>query len=99
MDGVGGTLKNKVFRDVKSGKIQITSAESFANYAEATIDGIKSLYLPEDEVFDEPSDNEDAPKIPGTLEVHKVTRDYNEDGVCNLNFFKMASDEKPFFRQ
>ena len=99
MDGVGGTLKNKVFRDVKSGKIQITSAESFANYAEATIDGIKSLYLPEDEVFDEPSDIEDAPKIPGTLEVHKVTRDYNEDGVCNLNFFKMASDEKPFFRQ
>ena len=46
-------IKNKVFRDVKSGKIQITRAESFANYAEATIDDKKSLYLPEDEVFDD----------------------------------------------
>jgi len=82
MDGVGGTMKNKVFRDVKSGKVQINDAESFAEYADNTINGIKSLYLPESHVFDEPDDIENAPRIVGTLEVHKVVREFNDDGVC-----------------
>ena len=43
MDGVGGTIKNKVFRDVKSEKKQITDAESFSKYADNTM--ISSLYI------------------------------------------------------
>jgi len=94
MDGVGGTMKNKVFREV-----QINDAESFAEYADNTINGIKSLYLPESHVFDEPDDIENAPRIVGTLEVHKVGREFNDDGVCKLKFFKVATDAKPFFQQ
>ena len=99
MDGIGGTIKNNVFQDVKSGKTQITDAESFAKYADNTINGIKSLYLPECDVFEEPDDIEDAPKIAGTLEVHKIVREFNDDNVCKLKFFKLATDEKPFYQQ
>ena len=47
MYAVGGTIKTNFFRDVKSGKTQINDAESFAKYADNTINGIKSLYLQE----------------------------------------------------
>ena len=70
MDGVRGTIKNKVFRDVKSRKTQITDAESFVKYADNAINGIKSLYLPERDVFENSDDIEDVIKIPGILEVH-----------------------------
>ena len=99
MDGVRGTIKNKVFRDVKSEKTQITDAESSAKYADNTINGIKPLYLPECDVFKEPDDIGDAPKIAGTLEVHKIVREFNDDDVCKLKFFKLATDEKPLYQQ
>ena len=94
-----GTIKNKVFRDVKSGKTKITDAESSAKYADNTISGIKSLYLHECDALEEPDDIEDAPKIAGTLEVHKIVREFNDDNVCNVKFFKLATDEKPFYQQ
>ena len=56
MDGVGGTIKNKVFREVKSVRLTITSPEEFSNAAE---------YLPITEMIGEPS--YDAPKITDTL--------------------------------
>ena len=98
MDGIGGTVKNKVFRDVKSGKVKITCAESFAEYADKAVNGIRSIYLAKHEILKEPSNIENAPKIYGTLEVHMVTRVINEDGVCKLRFFKMATDDKPFYQ-
>ena len=70
MDGVRGTIKNKIFRDVKSRKTQITDAESFAKYADNAINGIKSLYLPECDAFEDSDGIEDVLKIAGTLEVH-----------------------------
>ena len=39
MDGIGGTLKNAVYRDVKSGKAIINDAKEFAEYADETIKG------------------------------------------------------------
>ena len=99
MDGVGETIKNEVFRDFKSGKTQITDAESVAKYADNTINGIKSLYLPECDVFEEPDDIGDAPKIAGTLEVHYIVREFNDDNKCKLKFFKLATYEKPFYQQ
>ena len=37
MDGVGGTIKHRVFRDVKSGKVTIKNAEHFAEYADTIL--------------------------------------------------------------
>ena len=73
MDDVGGTIKQRVFRDVKSGKVSIANAEHFAAHADAILNGIKSLYMPIDEVLEEAEDIEKLlPRIDGTLEVHKI---------------------------
>lgn len=98
MDGLGGTIKNKVFRDVKSGKVRILDAKSFSDYANSAIENINSLYLSQNQILKEPEDLETAPKIPSTLEVHKVRRIYS-DGVCKLEFYKIATDEIPFHEQ
>ena len=42
---------------------------------------------------------ENAPKIPETLSIHKVTRRFNEDNVCFIDFFRVANDDDPFFTQ
>ena len=44
MDGIGGTIKNKVL-DVKSGKVHIKETKSLCEYADLAINKIKSLHL------------------------------------------------------
>lgn len=99
MDGIGGTIKHRVFRDVKSGKVIIRDAEHFSSYANSILNGITSLYMPLEEVLTEPEDITTAPKIHGTLEVHKIERSFNADGVCKLSFFYTSADESPFHEQ
>ena len=53
MDGVGGTIKSRVFRDVISGKVSVTNSEHFAAQADAILNGIKLLYMSIDEVLEE----------------------------------------------
>ena len=52
MDGAGGTIKHRVFRDVKSGKGSIINVEHFAAHADAVLNGIKSLCLTIDEILE-----------------------------------------------
>ena len=87
MDGVGGTIKNRVYRDVMSNKCLIKSAEEFSNHANKVVNGITSLYLPESDLLAEPDNIEEAPKIPETLSVHMLGRNFNEDSVCLFEFF------------
>lgn len=44
MNGIGGTIKNKVL-DVKSGKVHIKEIKSLGEYADLAINKIKSLHL------------------------------------------------------
>ena len=46
MDGIGGTIKNKVYHDVISNKCLSKNAKDFAEYANKTINGISSIYMP-----------------------------------------------------
>ena len=55
--------------------------------------------MAEADVIQEPSDIVEAPKLPGTLKCHKVNRTFKEDNVCKLEFFKLASDQGPFYIQ
>ena len=97
MDSGGGTIKHRVFRDVKSGKVSIKNAEHFAAHADAILNGIKSLYMSIDEVLNEPEDIEkSSPRIDGTLEVHKIACSFSTDGVCKLGFFKTAVENNHF---
>ena len=97
MDGIGGTLKNSIYRDVMSGKCVIETPKQFAEYAEKSIKGLTSLYLPANEVMTEPDGTDLAPKIPETLQVHMLKRLFNDQKVPYIEFFKTASDTEPYF--
>ena len=86
MDGVGGTIKNKSFREVKSGRLTITSPEEFSNAAERLVSKIVSIYLPINEMIEEPSYVKDAPKIIDTLKIHNVVRKTHKDAIPSLDF-------------
>ena len=77
MDGIGGTIKNKVYRYVMSNKCLIKNGKDFAEYANKTINGITSIYMPINDLLTQPDNIENAPKIPETLSIHKVTRSFN----------------------
>ena len=99
MDGVGGTLKNLVCRDVMSSKCYIRNAEELSNYANKVVNGITSIYLPEGEQLTEPEDIDNSPKILDTLSIHKLLRGFNENAVRFTKFFKLANEDKPFYTQ
>ena len=90
MDGVGGTIKHRVFRDVKSGKVSTKNAKHFAVYAGSILNGITSLYIPVEGVLEEPENINSSPRIPGTLEVHKIARTSSTDGVRKMAFYYTA---------
>ena len=97
MDGVGGTIKSKVFREVKSGRPTITSPKEFSNAAERLVSKIVSIYLPTNEMIEEPS--KDAPKITDTLNTHKVVRKIHKDAIPSLGFYYLSADSEPFHRE
>ena len=99
MDGVGGTVKKVVFRDAKFGKCTIISPKEFSEYADKKVESIDTLFSPECELFVEPNEVAKAPKIPQTLQVHKVIIHMSKNGMLYLKFFYLASYEKPVFTQ
>ena len=74
MDGIGGTLKNVVFRQVMSGKIIINSAEEFCKAANQFCPSITTLFQKANIIPSEPDDIEKAPIIPATLKIHMLKR-------------------------
>ena len=44
VDGIGGCVKQKVFKHVKSLKVILSNAEQFANYANKVVDGVDVIY-------------------------------------------------------
>lgn len=99
MDGIGGTLKNKVFQEVKSGRIVVTTPKDFSIQASKLVESVTTLYLPMKDIMPEPSSVEDAPYIKGTLNVHRVVRKKNTQGIRYLEFYHLSSDKTPFFTQ
>ena len=67
-----------------SNKCLIKNAKHFAEYANKTISGITSIYITINELLTDSDNIENAPKIPETLSIHKVTRSFNEDNEDNV---------------
>lgn len=99
MDGVGGTIKNKVFKEVKSGRLSVKSSKEFAAAAKRLVPSIVSLYMPISEILEEPHDIEESPKIPETLQVHKAKRAFNRQGVPLMEFYKLSNEENCLYTQ
>ena len=75
MDGVGGTVKNIIFRKVKLGFVTIDSLFEFHQAILKFVLSIKSVYLPDTDVLNDSENIEQkSKKIPQTLKVHHVER-------------------------
>ena len=99
MDRAGGTVKNIMFRKVKSGFVTIDSPFDFYQAILKFVLSIKSFYSPDTDVLNEPENIErESKKIPETLKVHHVER-FEVKGVYGLKFFYLAEDEQPFYTQ
>ena len=86
MDGVGGTVKNIIFRKVKSGFVTIDSPFEFHQAILKFVPSIKSVYLPDTDVLNEPENIEqESKKIPEILKVHHVER-FEVKGVYGSKF-------------
>ena len=96
MDGVCGAIKNKVFREVKSGRFTITSPEEFSKAAERLVSKKVSIYLPINEMIEEPLYVKNATKITDTLKIHKVVRKIHKDAISSFDFYYLSADLEPF---
>ena len=99
MDGVGGTIKNLVFRAVKSGKVSVRDPEEFVKAANDIVPSIRSIYMPIVDMLEEPLEVANAPAIPETLQVHKVVREITKENVPLIKFFKLSRDDTPAYTQ
>ena len=87
MDGIGGTVKNIIFRKVKSGFVTIDSPFEFHQAILKFVPSIKSVYLPDTDVLNEPENIEQESKNTlETLKVHHVER-FEVKWVYGLKFF------------
>ena len=80
-------------------KSVIDTPKPFADHADKAVKGITSLYLPAEGVLIEHEDIEASPSIKDILQIHMIKRFFDEPDVPYLQFFKMATDKKPFFTQ
>ena len=82
-----------------SGKCVTDRPNPFAEHADKAVKGITLLYLPAEDVLIEPDDTKASPRIKDTLQIRMIKRFFDEQNVPYLQFFKTATDEKPFFTQ
>ena len=71
MDGVGGTIKNVIFRKMKSGHDVVYTPNQFADAALKFVPSITTVYLPCTEEITEPGNIDQSPAIAATLSIHK----------------------------
>ena len=96
---IEGTSKNCAYCDIMSGKCIIDISKSFAEHADKGLEGITSLYLPTEDVLIDTNGINAFIIIKDTLQIHMIKWFYDEQNVPYLQFFKMATKEKPFSPQ
>ena len=72
MDDVGETIKNAIFRKVKSGEIVVHTPKEFSDAAMKFVSSIITVYLPKSDEIVEPESIHQVPSIPETLLIHKL---------------------------
>ena len=90
MDGIGGTMKNVVFRQVKSGRVIINSDEEFSVAANKFVPSIATLFQKEKDLLCNQS-----PPIPATLQIHKFVRSSRAEGGKIIDFYFLSNGKEP----
>ena len=99
MDDVGGTIKNVIFRKVKSGQIVVHTPKEFSDAAMKFVSSIITVYLPKSDEIVEPESIHQVPSTPETFLIHKLLRQVNGRGDCSIEFFKTVVDQEVFHIQ
>lgn len=98
VDGIGGTIKNSVFRRVLSKEVVISGPEHFATFADSILPSINVKFIQAAESgFDDECRNEARP-VPGTLKVHKVLREAVTGGF-KLTLFDSSAAENNMVKE
>ena len=66
----------------------IDALQEFAMAAQ-TVPAITIIYMPESEMLQEPNEIENVPVVPETLQIHKVARKFNLQGVACIEFYSL----------
>ena len=93
MDDVGGTIKNVIFRKVKSGQIVVHTPKEFSDAAMKFVPSIITVYLPKSDEIVEPESIHQVPSIPETVLIYKLVRQVNGTGDCSIEFFNKGNSE------
>ena len=88
--GIGGTIKNVVFRQVKYGRDFISSAEEFSVAANKFMTSIATLFQREKDLLCEPDDINQLPSIPATLQIHKFVWSSTAEGRTISDFYFLS---------
>lgn len=98
MDGVSGTVKDMVFKKVKSGMALINSPRDFVDTANKLLVTISTGYLPKNDEMEEPEGTTNTNAINSTLLIY-IPKRKTSDGVVGIDFYTFASDESPSHTQ
>ena len=93
MDDVGETIKNVIFRKVKSGQIVVHTPKEFSDAAMKFVSSIITVYLPKSDEIVEPESIHQVPSIPETVLIYKLVRQVNGTGDCSIEFFNKGNSE------
>ena len=80
MDGVDATIKNVIFRKVKSSQIVVHTPKEFSDAAMKFVPSIITVYLPGSDEVAESESIHQAPSIPETLSIHNFVRQTSDRG-------------------
>ena len=86
VDGIGGSVKTAMYRDVKACKVVFSSAQQFADYATQHVKGITIVYVAKDDIELRTLEDDLIHPVPGTLKVHHVDR-FVESDKFRLDFY------------
>ena len=99
MDDVGRTIKNIIFRKVKTGQIVVHTPKEFSDAAMKFVPSIITVYQPTSDEMVEPASIHQAPSIRETLSMHKFGRQINDRRDCSIEYFKTVVDQEAFHTQ
>ena len=94
VDGIGGTVKDAVYRHVLSKQVVIASPQIFAEYANKICQGISVLFVEDLDLSYHDECRANAQYVKGTLQVHFIQRTIR-GGKCVLNFFETSESIVP----
>ena len=95
VDGIGGVVKNTVFRHVKANRVVVNDPKAFAEYADSVLPKISVIYVPDLNCSFAEEVTENALEVPGTLKVHQVKRVSSENKWI-LEFYYTSTSQTPF---